>query len=144
MRNKYNLMPVKQFDNIMDNVFNRSISDILGNDFVTTQPSVNIIEEKDAYIIHLAAPGMEKSDFSIKREKDQLIISALKENKEEESQGSFTRKEFNYSSFKRSFTLDQTIDANKIEAEYKNGILTVMLFKKEEAKENSPLVIEIK
>lgn len=137
-------MPVKQFDSLMDNVFNRSISDILGNDFITTQPSVNIVEDNDAFKIHVAAPGMEKTDFNIKREGDQLTISAVKQSEEEQNDGKFTRREFNYSSFNRSFTLDNTIDANRIEAEYNNGILTVVLHKKEEAKEDSPLVINIK
>ncbi len=143
MKTRYNNMQIKPFEHLMENVLNRSISDIMGTDFITTQPSVNIIDNPDNYAIHLAAPGLEKSDFSIKIEKNKLVISAMKEANEISNGAKFTRREYNFASFNRSFSLDDTIDTNAIEASYNNGILTVMLHKKEEAKENGPQFIHI-
>ena len=119
---------------------NRSVADVVGRDFTVNQPSVNIVEEADQHIIHLAAPGLTKEDFKIKIDKDHLIISSEKEQTEA---GKFTRKEFNYSSFKRSFYLPKEVNKDGISAEYNNGILSVTLLKKEEAKEKDPVTIEI-
>ena len=119
---------------------NRSVADVVGRDFTVNQPSVNIVEEADQHIIHLAAPGLTKEDFKIKIDKDHLIISSEKEQTEA---GKFTRKEFNYSSFKRSFYLPKEVNKDGISAEYNNGILSVTLVKKEEAKEKDPVTIEI-
>ena len=93
----------KSLSNIIDDVFNRSISDVMGSDFSVTVPSVNITEEKDNIRLELAAPGMDKNDFNISIDKDHLIISAEKEKQsEEKEENKWTRKEFNFSSFKRS------------------------------------------
>jgi HSP20 family protein len=135
----------RSFSNIIDDVFNRSISDFVGNDFAVTNPSVNISELDDKFVLELAAPGLEKKDFNIALDKGQLTISASKETSTEENEaGKWTRKEFNFSSFKRSFQITDTVDAEKIVAEYQNGILTVALPKKEEAKAKEPKTIEIK
>lgn len=135
----------KSLANIFDDVFNRSISDVMGNDFSVTVPSVNITEEKDNIKLELAAPGMDKNDFNISIDKDQLIISAEKEKQsEEKEENKWTRKEFNFSSFKRSFHLGEDINIEKIDASYENGILKLVLPKKEEAKETLPKLIEIK
>lgn len=135
----------KSLSNIFDDVFNRSISDVMGSDFSVTVPSVNITEEKDNIRLELAAPGMDKNDFNISIDKDQLIISAEKEKQsEEKEENKWTRKEFNFSSFKRSFHLGEDINVEKIDASYENGILKLVLPKKEEAKETLPKSIEIK
>ncbi len=139
----------KTFTNLMDDVFNRSISDLVGSDYAVTTPSANITEDSDSFLLEVAAPGLEKSDFNIIVEKDQLIISAQKEEKKEEQEdlkepGKWTRKEFNYQSFKRSFHLSDAVETNKIEASYSNGILKLMLPKREEVKEKAPATIEIK
>ena len=135
----------KSLSNIFDDVFNRSISDVMGSDFSVTVPSVNITEEKDNIKLELAAPGMDKNDFNISIDKDQLIISAEKEKQsEEKEENKWTRKEFNFSSFKRSFHLGEDINIEKIDASYENGILKLVLPKKEEAKETLPKSIEIK
>jgi HSP20 family protein len=135
----------RSFSNIIDDVFNRSISDFVGNDFAVSNPSVNISELDDKFVLELAAPGLEKKDFNIALEKGQLTISASKEtNTEENESGRWTRKEFNFSSFKRSFHITDVVDAEKIQAEYQNGILSVVLPKKEEAKAKEPKRIEIK
>jgi HSP20 family protein len=135
----------KSITNIIDDVFNRSISDFVGNDFAVSNPSVNISELDDRFVLELAAPGLEKKDFSIAIDKGQLTISASKEAKTEENEaGKWTRKEFNFNAFKRSFHITDAVDAEKIVAEYQNGILTVALPKKEEAKAKEPKTIEIK
>ncbi|MBL0023743.1 MAG: Hsp20/alpha crystallin family protein [Saprospiraceae bacterium] len=135
----------RTFSNLIDDVFNRSISDLVGNDLATTTPSVNVTETNDNFTLEVAAPGLDKKDFNIAVEKDQLIISASKESQEEEkSEGKWTRKEFNYKSFKRTFHITEAIEADKIEARYENGILTMVLPKREEVKAKAPTTIEIK
>jgi len=129
----------------MDDVFNRSISDLVGSDFSVTTPSVNITESTDTFTIELAAPGLDKKDFNIFVEKDQLVISASNEVKNEDREElKWTRKEFNYTTFKRSFHLTDAVDAENINAEYNKGILTLVLPKKEEIKVKAPKTIEIK
>ncbi|MBP6447106.1 MAG: Hsp20/alpha crystallin family protein [Saprospiraceae bacterium] len=135
----------KSFTNLLDDVFNRSISDLVGSDFAVTTPSVNVSEDNENVVLEVAAPGLDKKDFNITVEKDQLIISATKEAQaEDKEEGKWTRKEFNYQSFKRSFHLSDKIETDKIEAEYNNGILKLVLPKKEEAKPNAPATIDIK
>lgn len=95
-----------------------------------SQPSVNIKETDDQFVLELAAPGLKKEDFHIEVEQDQLILSAEKESTQEE----YNRREFNYSSFRKSFHLDHTIDTEQISAQYEDGVLTLSLPKKEEAK----------
>ncbi len=134
----------KTLSTIFDDVFNKSISEFTGNDMSMTIPSVNISEDSDNMVLEVAAPGMEKQDFNISIDKDQLIIEAKKESQSEESEsGKWMRREFNYTSFKRSFYLGDIIDADKIDANYENGILKLVLPKKEEAKEKAPKMIEI-
>lgn len=101
-----------------------------------TAPSVNITEEKDKYNVSLAAPGMDKNDFSVDLEGNMLTISAEKEEKKEEKEKKYTRKEYNYSSFSRSFTLPEDVNSDKIEAKYDNGILTLNLPKNEKTQSN--------
>ncbi len=136
--------PSRTFGHLMDEIFNKSIADMVGSDYAITNPSVNIIERENAFLLELAVPGLEKSDFNINVEKGQLIISAEKESKKIEENEKWTRKEFNYGKFSRSFTLGDQVNPEAITAEYQNGILTVSVAKKEEEKEKSPLKIEIK
>lgn len=107
-------------------------------------PAVNISEDTESYKIDLAAPGLEKNDFKIEIKNNVLTISSEKENKREEKNEKFMRKEFNYCSFKRSFALPQTADTEKISASHNNGILSVQIHKKEEAKEKPMRQIDIK
>jgi len=131
--------------NFFDEVFNRSISDFVGSDFVMNMPSVNIVENEAGYRLDLAAPGLTKDEFKIDIEKDRLFVSAQKETAEEKVEGKFTRKEFNYNSFKRSFFLPKSIDREAIEANYENGVLSIVLPKKEEVViEEKGRTIEIK
>jgi HSP20 family protein len=130
-------------DSIFDDFFGRSVSDFIGTEFVSTTPSVNIIESDNNYTIEVAAPGLNKSDFNLSLDKDQLTISAMKENKEESKDGKWSRKEFSFKRFKRSFHISDDIDQDSISANYDNGILSVVLNKKEEAKPKAPTTIEI-
>ncbi len=97
-------------------------------------PAVNIEENKDEYKLSLAAPGMKKNDFKINVDGDILTISAETEEKKEEKKEKFTREEYNYSSFCRSFTLPDEVNKEKIDASYLDGVLKLSLPKKEEAK----------
>ncbi|MBP6023429.1 Hsp20/alpha crystallin family protein [Ferruginibacter sp.] len=97
-------------------------------------PAVNITENKDHFNVSLAVPGMKKDDFNIDIEGNMLTISCEKEEKKEEKDKKYTRKEFNYSSFSRSFTLPEDVNKEKIEAHYEDGVLKMNLPKKEEAK----------
>ena len=135
----------KSLTSIIDDVFNRSISDLVGSDLSVTTPSVNISENDDSFTMEIAAPGLNKSDFKIAIEKDQLIVSSEKSSDSAQvEEGKWTRKEFNYTSFKRSFHLSDSVDAEKIQATYENGILILTLPKKEEKKSKGPKTIEIK
>jgi len=102
-----------------------------------TVPAVNITDNKEDYKVSLAAPGLKKSDFNIDLDGNMLTISCEKEENKEEKQQRSTRKEYNYSSFSRSFTLPDDVKQDKIEANYEDGILNVTLPKKEEAKKAS-------
>jgi HSP20 family protein len=109
----------------------------------TATPAVNIVETTDDYRIEVAAPGLDKSDFKIDLENNVLTISAEKEDKQEEKSERFMRREFNYSSFSRSFTIPDTMNAEKISAQHKDGVLHVIIPKKEEAKEKPARTIKI-
>lgn len=95
-------------------------------------PAVNIKEENDKFVLEMAAPGMNKDDFKINLDNYQLTISSEQKKEKKEKEDNYTRREFVYSSFSRSFTLPKTIDIDKIKADYKNGILSLTLPKKEE------------
>ncbi len=108
-----------------------------------SMPTVNIIEEKDQFKLEVAAPGLDKEDFKIDLHNDILTLSAEKKQENEEKNKKYLRREFSYCNFKRSFTLPDYVDTDKIEAKHKNGILTITIPKKEEAKEKEPRVIKI-
>jgi HSP20 family protein len=109
-------------------------SDVLQKDFFKSIPAVNIMERKDDFQIELAVPGINKNDFKIEVDKGMLTISAEKKEEANEENNRYTRKEFSYSSFKRTFSLPEHVNAENIAAEYKDGVLMLNLPKKEEAK----------
>ncbi len=111
----------------------------------TTIPSVNILEGNDGFTVEMAAPGMHKKDFEIHLDNETLTISSKKELKNEMKEGDrFTRQEFSYQSFQRSFHLPKSVvDESKIKAKYENGILRVLIPKREEAKALPPRQIAI-
>lgn len=107
-------------------------------------PAVNISETSDQYEVNLAAPGMKKEDFNIDVEGNTLTISAETKEEKEEKDERFTRKEYNYSSFSRSFTLPDWVNKEKINANYENGLLKVVLPKTEAAKQAPSKHITVK
>ncbi len=120
----------------MDNFFTNDLFDNqwLEKKLKHTLPAVNIKEDKNEFKIEFASPGFAKKDFKIDLNNDVLTISAEKEKEKNEENDNFTRKEFSYNSFTRSFTLPQTVNAEKIDAKYNDGILKLSIPKKEEAK----------
>jgi HSP20 family protein len=107
-------------------------------------PSVNIMENDEQFKIEIAAPGLEKKDFKIDLDGNVLTISSEREDKKEDKGDKYVRREFGYTKFSRSFTLPETIEGEKISAKHDNGVLSVEIPKKEEAKTKPPKKIEIK
>ena len=103
----------------------------------TTLPAVNVRETNDDFRIEVAAPGMKRDDFKVELDNNVLTISSQREEKADESKkdGSYTRREFRYQAFQRSFTLPENkVEGDKIAAAYVDGILQITIPKKEEAK----------
>ncbi len=129
-----------------DDFFSRDFFDWNDKNFSatgTTLPSVNVKETDSNFNIELAAPGMSKSDFKIELKNNVLSISSEKkeENEEKDDEGNYTRKEFSYQSFSRSFRVPENAKQEDVSAKYDNGILTVSLAKKEiEAKPESKTI----
>jgi HSP20 family protein len=119
----------------INDVFDTIFSDtFFSNNRFANVPAVNVCESADYYHIELAAPGLEKEDFKIALERRMLNISVEKENNEQQAERDFSRKEYSYHSFVRSFTLPDSADDARIEASYINGILKIDIAKKDEAK----------
>lgn len=140
---KFNPTAPATFNHLVDQFLNRNISNFVGTDAAFTHPAVNVVETKEAFRVEVAAPGLEKNDFKLQLEKDVLTITAQKEKSEEVKEERFTRREFNFSAFKRSFNLPEHVDAGAISAAYNNGVLTVTLPKKEEVIANASRTIEV-
>jgi HSP20 family protein len=117
--------------------FANLLEGFMNNDFTNSErkftqaPSVNIRENDDKYEMHLLAPGLQKEDFKIDVDKNLLTISFEHKEESKETEDKWLRQEFKKSSFKRSFSLNEKIDASAISATYQNGILQVNLPKKE-------------
>lgn len=128
----------RSFNGVMDELLNglpSLLNDDFGNRTTAIQNPVNIRETADAYVLELAAPGFEKADFSVKLDKNILTVSAEKKDKPASPNEKFIRREFPLRGFKRSFTIDEKVDATGIEASYVNGMLVLNLPKKAEVKE---------
>ena len=129
---------------LFENLFDSDLFNTGDTTSKSIMPAVNIKETEDNFTLELAAPGMDKKDFKIEMDGETLIISAEKESGTEEKQEIYTRKEFNYSAFKRSFHLAKNVvDADKIIARYENGILHLDIAKREEIKQKLARSIEI-
>ena len=96
-----------------------------------TIPAANIEDKPHEYELSLAVPGMQKEDFSIKLKNGTLAVSCNKECEHEEKRRDYTRKEFCYTSFERSFCLPENVDTTQVKADYQDGVLTIHLTKKE-------------
>ena len=106
-------------------------------------PAVNVSETDDKYTIEVAAPGLDKNDFKIDFDNGLLTISSEKEEKNDVKEKNYTRREFCYTSFRRSFTVPDSVDSEKIKAAHQNGVLSIELPKKEEAVKKAPKTIKI-
>lgn len=132
--------------NVFDELFNE---DWLENNRLTNIgkniPAVNVKEDHDNFKLEVAAPGMNKEDFHLELDNDVLSISSevKEEHESENKEEKFTRREFSYHSFKRSFTLPDTVEASKIVASYEDGVLKINLPKREEAKVEPKRLIEV-
>jgi HSP20 family protein len=116
-------------------VFDSIINDPLFNErFVNKVPAVNVAETEGEFHIELAAPGLKKEDFKINLDKNILSVSAEKKTENVEEGKKYSKREYSYNSFVRSFTLPETADQSKIDAEYIDGVLKLSVAKKEEAK----------
>lgn len=122
------------YSDILGSLFNPE--PYLSKSLISRIPAVNIAETENEFLIELATPGLKKDDFKINVEKDQLIISTDRkvEATEEAEEKKYNRKEFNYTSFTRTFSLPESADQANIQAAYTDGILVLTIAKKEEAK----------
>lgn len=107
-------------------------------------PAVNIAEGKDAYLVSLVAPGFKKDDFKVHTNGNMLTISCEKEENKEKKEEKFTRKEYNFSSFSRSFTLPEDVNRDKIEARYEDGLLKITLPYNKGVKKDSAKQVAVK
>ena len=127
---QYNQLP-SFFDQFVNRELNRHFqAPALGKATHSVVPA-NVKEDETAYYIEVAAPGLKKEDFEIKLNNNQLTISAKQEQKSEEKTENYTRKEFSYSSFERSFRLPKNVNTEQIQAAYTDGILKIDLPKVE-------------
>ena len=141
-----NLSTLPEMANWISELFDHTFENDLMPNFNKgiTLPAVNIKETTNEYILELAAPGMKKEDFNIEIDHKLLSISSEQSETKNTEETNYTRREFGYSSFKRSFNLPETVDATKVSASYNDGILMVNLPKREEAIPKPPKRIEIK
>lgn len=116
---------------VFDNFFN---DNFLSDRMVSRVPAVNISETDEHYHIELAVPGLSKEDFKINLDENVLSISAEKKEESQEEKKNYSRKEYSYTSFVRSFNLPDSVDQSSIEAAYQNGVLKIDVAKREEAK----------
>ena len=136
------------FPNVFDDLFTRDLWNwgLTNNSSTnTTVPAVNIRETADNYDVEVAAPGMTKDDFRVELDGNTLTITSEKKDEREQKEGErYTRQEFSYQSFQRSFQLHKdVVDIEKIEAKYENGVLHLVIPKKEEVKQKPPRMIQI-
>lgn len=126
----------------MPNFFDDDFFPVLHNR-TSSMPAVNIKEDEKHFVLDLAIPGMDKKDLNIDINEDVLTISSETKNEATSEGDGYKKKEFNYSSFCRSFYIPENVNREKIEASYKDGILTISLPKMEEEKKNLTRQISI-
>lgn len=124
-----------------------NVDDIFASDFFeenSLMPAMNVIEHKDDFEIEFAAPGYSKKDFVVTIEDNILHVNGEKKKEVEEKEENYARKEFSYTSFKKSLSLPQSVNLDqKVKATYKNGILKIHLLKKEEIEKHHEKVVEV-
>lgn len=133
---------------LIENFFGRDMNDLFNTNGagVASVPAVNVVEHQDGFRIEVAAPGLKKEDFKLNLNHNNLTISGSQETQKEDQDKTserYTRREFSYSSFQRTFTLPTSVDADNIQASYTDGVLKIDIPKREEAKVKPPRQIEI-
>ncbi|NJL14345.1 MAG: Hsp20/alpha crystallin family protein [Microscillaceae bacterium] len=131
------LMKLNPTFNAMDRMFDRLFHNnfgLMANDAVNNIPAVNVKENETEFRLELAVPGLRKEDFQINIDNGMLTITAERKSETEEKKDHYTRREFNYTSFRRSFRLPETVAQDQIDAKYNEGVLEVVLPKAEEAR----------
>ncbi len=145
MRRSQNWYPT--FPSFFDKFFEGNLMDWNNWNFSstdTTLPAVNVKENDDAFVIEVAAPGMSKEDFKVNYDNGRLTISSERKNEKQDQGENYTRKEFSYQSFQRSFNVpENVVSGGKIAANYKDGILIINLPKREEVKPKPSREIKI-
>ena len=131
-KRKHSFFDPLDFGPIINDIFGSNVVDMVKNEFVISRPGANVFETKDNYRLELTVPGLQKKDISIQLENRVLTVSANKETKLAEGE-KLNRREYNFSKFKRSFNLPDTIDTTDVKAAYRNGILIIKLGKKEKS-----------
>ncbi|WP_121811851.1 Hsp20/alpha crystallin family protein [Mucilaginibacter kameinonensis] len=119
------------FSDVFDSLINDSF---LSDKLIARVPAVNIAETENEFHVELAVPGLKKEDFKINLDKNVLSVAAEKKAENVEEGKKFSKREYSYNSFVRSFTLPESADQSKIDADYADGILKLTIAKKEEAK----------
>lgn len=122
------------YPSFFESFFGKDSADLYVPTTAGTMPLVNVVETEEGFKIEVAAPGMKKEDFKINLDHNQLKISAEVKKEEAKTNEKYTRREFKYTSFQRVFSIPNTIDGEKIAATYTDGILSIALPKREEAK----------
>jgi HSP20 family protein len=129
--NKNNGSLLPGFNDVFDSIFNDTF---FGDRMVTRVPAANISETVDHFHVELAAPGLKKEDFKISLDRNLLNISVERQSENNDVQKNYSKREYSYSSFVRSFTLPDSANAESIEATYTDGVLKIDIAKREEAK----------
>jgi len=134
------LFPV--FPSFIDKFFEGNLLDMVGE--TSTLPAINILNNDDDFVIEVAAPGMSKDDFNITYDNGELTITSERKSEKTDENDRYTRREFNYQSFRRSFNFsEKLVQGDKVEACYTDGILSIKLPKREEVKPKPPRAISI-
>src|SRR6185312_3011517 len=127
--NNRSLMP--GFSDVFDSIFNDTF---FSDRMISRVPAANISESADHYHVELAAPGLKKEDFKINLDRNVLSVSVEQNLEANESEKNYSKREYGYNSFVRSFTLPESADENRIDASYIDGVLKIDISKREEAK----------
>lgn len=139
----FNLLP--SLPSWFDDILGKGLGTEFMSNFYTglTLPAVNVVNSDSEFVIDMAVPGMKKSDFEILIDNHVLSIGVETKTENNENSKNYTRREFGYSSFKRTFAIPDSVNADKILADYSDGILKIHLPKKEEAKKKPMKKIKI-
>ena len=131
---KQNCKKEHSFGAWVEEIFNQDLDSLFGGHSIGRNPAVNVIDEKEAFVLEVSAAGYEKKDFNIEVENFRLILTAKKNEAEEDVKRNYKRREFNTRGFRRSFDLPKIINSEAISAKYKKGILTISIPKLKQSK----------